>query len=280
MKYKIPHLNRRKTIMEQAILSLLISLLPLVPSVDATDTWQVGLQFTLRGSEGSFDVYGTVYRSGDTYTASVRVWPTLDLTLKTEYRIGLFHSVLSAVTVSDIGRKEKVSLSAVLRSSWQGGAIDLSLNADTDGNIGAGSSVQLSIDLGNIGAIDYRLQQLAANIPGQSTTSPIEGSIKFGSESAGGTLSGSLSGTLYSSGELFANIKLGASIFGNVNANDPSVADCSGSSYWSTAVGGVVVAVDKLGLLAPYIGLVSTTIIATVATVIYVKRVKHRKEKQ
>ena len=44
-----------------------------------------------------------------------------------------------------------------------------------------------------------------------------------------------------------------------------------------TAVGGNVVAVDKFGLLAPYIGLASTIAVATVATAIYVKR---RKEKQ
>jgi hypothetical protein len=46
------------------------------------------------------------------------------------------------------------------------------------------------------------------------------------------------------------------------------------------SVGGIVVPVDKFGLLAPYVGLASTTIIATVATALYVKRVKHRKEKQ
>jgi len=45
-------------------------------------------------------------------------------------------------------------------------------------------------------------------------------------------------------------------------------------------VGGIVLPVDKFGLLAPYIGLVSTILVATVATAIYVKRVKHRKEKQ
>ena len=47
-----------------------------------------------------------------------------------------------------------------------------------------------------------------------------------------------------------------------------------------SAVGGIWVPVDKLGLLAPYIGLASTLIVATVATAIYVKRVKHRREKQ
>jgi len=45
-------------------------------------------------------------------------------------------------------------------------------------------------------------------------------------------------------------------------------------------VGGIVIPVDKFGLLAPYIGLASTIIVATVATAIYVKRVKHSKEKQ
>ncbi|MCJ7767041.1 hypothetical protein MUP79_01435 [Candidatus Bathyarchaeota archaeon] len=45
-------------------------------------------------------------------------------------------------------------------------------------------------------------------------------------------------------------------------------------------VGGIVVPIDRFGLLAPYIGLASTTLAATVATAIYVKRVKRRKEKQ
>jgi hypothetical protein len=49
-------------------------------------------------------------------------------------------------------------------------------------------------------------------------------------------------------------------------------------------VGGIAVpidiSVDKFGLLAPYIGLASTILVATVATAVYVKRVKHRKEKQ
>lgn len=45
-------------------------------------------------------------------------------------------------------------------------------------------------------------------------------------------------------------------------------------------VGGVWVPVDKFGLLASYIGLASTILVATAATGIYVKRVKRRKEKQ
>jgi len=44
-------------------------------------------------------------------------------------------------------------------------------------------------------------------------------------------------------------------------------------------VGGVWVPVDKLGLLTPYISLVSTMVVATVVTAIYVRRVKRREEK-
>jgi hypothetical protein len=50
--------------------------------------------------------------------------------------------------------------------------------------------------------------------------------------------------------------------------------------YVSYCVGGVVVPFDKFGLLAPYFGLASTIIIAAVATSIYVKHVKRRKEMQ
>jgi len=48
----------------------------------------------------------------------------------------------------------------------------------------------------------------------------------------------------------------------------------------AVTVGGFSLPVDKFSLLAPYIGLASTILVATVATAIYVKRVKHRKEKQ
>jgi hypothetical protein len=46
------------------------------------------------------------------------------------------------------------------------------------------------------------------------------------------------------------------------------------------SVGGFTVPVDKLSLLTPYVGLASTTLVAAVASAIYVKRVKRRKEKQ
>jgi hypothetical protein len=45
-------------------------------------------------------------------------------------------------------------------------------------------------------------------------------------------------------------------------------------------VGGICIPINKLGLLAPYIGLASTTMIAAVATAFCVKRVRRRKEKQ
>jgi hypothetical protein len=48
----------------------------------------------------------------------------------------------------------------------------------------------------------------------------------------------------------------------------------------SKGVGGIVVSINKFELLAPYIGLASTIMIATVATAICVKRVRRRKEKQ
>jgi len=44
------------------------------------------------------------------------------------------------------------------------------------------------------------------------------------------------------------------------------------------AVGGFVVPVDKFALLAPYIGLASTILVATVATIIYIRRIKKREK--
>ena len=43
-------------------------------------------------------------------------------------------------------------------------------------------------------------------------------------------------------------------------------------------VGGYIVPVDKLALLAPYIGLGSTILIATITTVIYIRRIKKREQ--
>ena len=48
----------------------------------------------------------------------------------------------------------------------------------------------------------------------------------------------------------------------------------------NTSVGGIMIPVDKADLLGPYIGVTSTILVAAVATAIYVKRVKRRKEKR
>jgi len=50
--------------------------------------------------------------------------------------------------------------------------------------------------------------------------------------------------------------------------------------YAPSPVGGIWVSIDKLALLAPYIALASTILVATAATAIYVKRVKRREKKQ
>ena len=73
-----------------------------------------------------------------------------------------------------------------------------------------------------------------------------------------------------------------------INATAPNpfipgatIFDDKATKTWTgLSVGGVVVPVDKFGLLAPYIGLASTTAIGAVATAVYVKRGKRRKEKQ
>jgi hypothetical protein len=63
-------------------------------------------------------------------------------------------------------------------------------------------------------------------------------------------------------------------------AHNIVVAAVSESPVPRVPVGGIVIPVDKFGLLAPYIGLASTTTIGAAATAVYVKRVRRRKEKQ
>jgi len=63
----------------------------------------------------------------------------------------------------------------------------------------------------------------------------------------------------------------------NSTAQETTAAISNGTVNVSPAVGGISVPVDKLALLAPYIALASTILVATAATAIYVKR---RKEKQ
>jgi hypothetical protein len=69
---------------------------------------------------------------------------------------------------------------------------------------------------------------------------------------------------------------------GSVTMNNPitETANWKTQSSGPSSVGGIVIPVDKFGLLAPYITLASTTIIAAVATAVCIKCVKRRKEKQ
>jgi hypothetical protein len=69
-------------------------------------------------------------------------------------------------------------------------------------------------------------------------------------------------------------------ILANSTAQEITAATSNGTVDVSPAVGGIWVPVDKLALWAPYIALASTILIATIATAIYVQRVKRRKEKQ
>ena len=48
----------------------------------------------------------------------------------------------------------------------------------------------------------------------------------------------------------------------------------------SPEVGGFQIAIDKLALLAPYVAITSTILVAAVATAIYAKRRERRKKKQ
>lgn len=80
--------------------------------------------------------------------------------------------------------------------------------------------------------------------------------------------------------DLQRKIQILTSAVFSIDPDDPSQIDGSGTTQETgVGVGGFVVPVDKLGLLAPYFGLASTILVATVATSIYAKHVKRRKEK-
>lgn len=83
--------------------------------------------------------------------------------------------------------------------------------------------------------------------------------------------------------ETMYSYKWGGSIYGDTHQRDIFDGDIMGAMYLygvPSGVGGIILPIDKFGLLTPYIGLASTTVIGAVATVVYVKRVKRRKEKQ
>jgi hypothetical protein len=75
-------------------------------------------------------------------------------------------------------------------------------------------------------------------------------------------------------GEVLFAVRSYSSPTGLIDETDPIILSVTDE------VGGIIIPVDKFGLLAPYIVLASTILAATVASTIYVKRVKRRKEKQ
>lgn len=83
--------------------------------------------------------------------------------------------------------------------------------------------------------------------------------------------------------ETMYSYQWGGSIYGDTHQRTLFTGDIMGAQYLygtPSGVGGFILPVDKLALLAPYIGFASTTIIALTATIIYVKRFKHKKRKQ
>ncbi|NWG10632.1 hypothetical protein HXY33_02610 [Candidatus Bathyarchaeota archaeon] len=70
-------------------------------------------------------------------------------------------------------------------------------------------------------------------------------------------------------------------------SGNPHISYSGTLKYASTApfpfsepsVGGIIIPIDELGLLTPHIGLISTILVTTVATALYIKHAKHEKEK-
>ncbi|MEM2971281.1 MAG: LamG domain-containing protein [Candidatus Bathyarchaeia archaeon] len=113
-------------------------------------------------------------------------------------------------------------------------------------------------------------------------THKINGSIVYGNSSTP-RFTAEIAGNLTTPEKLPA-VEIVTSLTESINATDPSMIIFNGTSQRETigdvGVGGYVIPVDKIGLLAPYIGLASTTVIAITATTIYIKRFKNKKQKQ
>lgn len=71
-----------------------------------------------------------------------------------------------------------------------------------------------------------------------------------------------------------------ATFTGNISDSQMDLLQKSASLVSSEGVGGIYTPVDKLGILAPYFGLVSSILFATVAVAIYVRHFKPRKDKR
>jgi len=94
--------------------------------------------------------------------------------------------------------------------------------------------------------------------------------VPFNATTGAATLAGAGAGL-----DIWANIPLIGDVYTDYVFTDFEVLKVT-----PRGVGGVWIPVDELALLAPYIALASTIIVATTATTIYIKRVKHRREKQ
>jgi len=88
-----------------------------------------------------------------------------------------------------------------------------------------------------------------------------------------------ISGNLTTSKQLPA-FRIVTSLTSSINETDPSGMVSEGISQREGGVGGIVLPIDKLVLLAPGIGLATTALSAVAATALYTRRFKRRKEKQ
>jgi hypothetical protein len=147
----------------------------------------------------------------------------------------------------------------------------------TQGPDGITGRVDVKVDWNALGkmAINWFRQQIKALFT-KTESMNISGEIDFGEP--GNTYVATVSGnTTYE----FPDVDSTQTIISTIDATDPSILNIEDEVVGGVGGrGGLVVPVDKFGLLAPYIGLASTTMIGAVATVVYARRVKRRKEKQ
>ena len=93
-----------------------------------------------------------------------------------------------------------------------------------------------------------------------------------------GTMQGTLTNQLFQEQQKILKFSMYTYAYADLEA-DTYLVDSGGIYNIVRAVGGVWVPVDKFGLLAPYVGVASTIVVATAATAIYVKRIKRRETK-
>jgi len=166
------------------------------------------------------------------------------------------------------------------------GDVHAKLHIDTKGNTDSTtSSAYLNIDKVKIAGLDVYWGKQKVNIdvvPQLQHYWKILGHIIFGAESGNQSYTGEISGNLTTDAPVpQTTISTNATYV--VNQSDPSIMNFTGETteYSAVGVGGysVLIVKPKPDLPASYIGFASTIMVATVATAVYVKRVKRRKEK-